>query len=259
MNIRIELEKLKNITSRNFKPILLGVVYGYPIYAYTEKNKQRAKKHVTITSLFHGNEQAGYFGLRVAIMLNIFSKFQNIKTTIIPIVNPTGASANTRQNIVFHNPNRGYFANEKNHILSDEGKLFISHKPWFKKVAKDTLISLHEDIDAKNPYVHINYSKKQNLHFEAIKQSWNSLSLMPMSDAEIVKQKLVTNPSYIVEPGRIENDLTGGSFEDYVILEKISYLAISTESPAHPSISTTVRKNLNFKYIENLLKSINNI
>lgn len=134
---------LKSI--KGYRQQSLGKVLDKPILLLTPQEKKQ-RPNLLVASGFHGNEQAGPFGILYFLQHHLV----NINLSFLPLVNPIGFDRNSREGHAGHNPNRGFDGSRR---LSDEGAILMQHDKLLRGLASDGFISLHEDPDKKTFHI----------------------------------------------------------------------------------------------------------
>lgn len=238
------LAGLKSV--RGYTQQTLGTVDGKPIILLTQKEK-KPRPNLLIVSGFHGNEQAGPFG--VLQFLNNYTT--NINLSFIPLVNPVGFDKNSRDGRAGHNPNRGF---DGSRPVSDEGKILLQHDKLLKSLASDGFISLHEDLDKKTFHIFTyEHSDKPSQFSESMRTCCSEYhdtstgmldtTVGALNDEEKGQLKHHQKIGDVVEePGLVFNDIDG-SYESYMHQSGIPFAA-TTETGGRIDFDMRVKANV---------------
>ena len=127
-----------------FKVDQFGEVSGYPMIGLS-KGYDLEKPCVYLSGGIHGDEPASVDSMLTLIKSGLLDQQANWR--IAPILNPTGVSAETRENENGIDLNRDFRDSKTAEILS--------YKRWLERQPPPTLsISLHEDYEAKGFYLY---------------------------------------------------------------------------------------------------------
>ncbi len=137
-----ELAKRKGFTATT-----LIEVKGYPILALRReaRNASPTRSRIYLSSGIHGDEPAGPLTIERLLIDDLLPA--DCDVTIIPLINPTGFEAQTRENSLGHDLNRD-FRFPKNPETSAL-KAFLEKQTPF-----DLSISLHEDWESSGFYLY---------------------------------------------------------------------------------------------------------
>jgi hypothetical protein len=126
----------------------LGLVGDKPIWFITDSVTDNELPNLLIVAGFHGEEKAGPWGL-----LEWLKGEHDIGANLsfIPIVNPAAFNLGKRYNTRNEKSNTGFVHGGQ---MSTEGKILWEHKDLMVSSSTDGMLSLHEDVDAKDYYVY---------------------------------------------------------------------------------------------------------
>lgn len=161
INSRLEFQKyLKLITKyahkRNFKIKELGKVNGLPIIVLTRKRIKDVPT-ILVSAGFHGDEIAGPLGIIYFLKHASPALLEQVNISFLPLISPSGFIQRTHLNEWGENPNRGYcphITEFKGETLSHEGRVLARFWPLLHELAKDGLLSLHEDSESDATYLY---------------------------------------------------------------------------------------------------------
>jgi hypothetical protein len=193
-----------------------------------------AKRTVCFIAGLHGNEKAGPLGA-LEFLKSGFHIPKNKKVIVIPLANPTGFEANTRENADKVDLNR-HFLDKK---LKDECKCL-----WdaIKDEKIDLLHTLHEDPDLSSFYCYFTHDQElaENLRELATKyfKIYDKSERKPLkSDASLYGDRIYEG--LIPLPHTVR-----GGIEDKVLLEYfVPYIV--TESPGQAELKKRIEFNKN--------------
>jgi hypothetical protein len=156
------VEMIRELTglakAKRFEIQTLGYLDSYPLILCRRQSKYKGAPRKMAAALFHGDEIGGTLGLIEFLKTTCMSELDTVNLSLLPMVNPTGCAAGTRENRWGENPNRGYKAGKEK--LSKEGKILLSHNKVLLRLATGGFISLHEDSDIKEGAFVYCYSHK---------------------------------------------------------------------------------------------------
>lgn len=197
----------------------LGSVDGYPILLLTP-NEHKTRPNILIASGFHGDEQAGPYGL-----LHFMRHHRvNANVSFLPLVNPTGMNKKQRNNSKNENPNRGFDGTQE---LSEEGKILLKHDKLLRKLASDGFLSLHEDPDKTTFYLYTYERRKSPGDFSETLRACGSKWLNDTSMGVLKNQE--SSSTKVLETGLVFNE-KDSSYESYLFQNGVPYAAC-TETP----------------------------
>ncbi|MDQ8185613.1 M14 family metallocarboxypeptidase [Pelagicoccus sp. SDUM812002] len=132
---------------RGFQLRTIGTVSKHSIYALSRNSASASQRpyRIYISSGIHGDEPAG--PLTIAHLLEEDLLPYDCDITLIPLINPTGFEARTRENAIGHDLNRD-FRYPKN-PESEAVKLFLEQIDPF-----DLSLALHEDWESTGFYLY---------------------------------------------------------------------------------------------------------
>ncbi len=237
-----ELKKLCHIHKIDIKIIgykdFKEIGQRYPIYRIIVNPK--AKNKICITAGVHGHEIAGPL-----CMLEIFSnpkKYFNRKISyqIYPCINPTSFDLRQRMN------SDGVDLNELTK-LSLHGKKYSEVKAFYDDIKywpMDIFLTLHEDVDLNEFYAYVFENKPEPIYRKIIER-WRT------SFNGILNKKTIYGDKVI--DGLIIN-IHDKSFEDHLYSNKMTRIAICTETPGLLPLENRIRMNIdNIKILSDYL------
>lgn len=214
------LKKVKHVAStKGFRVKHLGVGDGVSLVALVPK-KQNPGPHLLVVAGIHGDENAPPFGVLHYLRHVEGHTLQKANVSIIPVANPTGFRKYLRENMWGEKTNRNYFDDDK---ISREGKILKSKTKLLKRLGRDGVMTLHEDLDESTCYV---YTTKDN---DAKKLASSLLRVNIMF--------FRASPKYDVMLA--EHDT---SFEDWMERGGVPRVVV-TETPAKKDFDERVRAN----------------
>jgi hypothetical protein len=146
---------IKVAREKNFDIISLGEIDGWPMFLLEHYREKTTGPNVLIVSGFHGEEQAGPWGVLRYMELVPREVLHAVNLSFIPVVNPSGFRKGKRKNVFNESPNGGFRPEVEDDELSVEGKILMAHMGELKRLATDVFISLHEDGDMKEFYMYV--------------------------------------------------------------------------------------------------------
>jgi hypothetical protein len=147
-------KKLINIAAeKDLSLTPLGIVGGWPIWLVRSASPHSSKrKKVLVIAGFHGEEQAGPWGILKWLENYHKENYKGIDISLIPVVNPTGFNIKKRYNTWNEITNQGFCHEELGHLPSREGRILLDHWQRLYSCAMNGQISLHEDDTIKKEY-----------------------------------------------------------------------------------------------------------
>lgn len=126
-----------------------------PIYAIAHEVGATGPR-VLIAAGFHGNEQAGSWGVLRWLEGNVGPVLARAAVTILPMVNPTGFILDQRHNLWDEDPNRGFTHTVSGKFNgSKEGAVLMQHIQSLRARAQDGFLTVHENPHEHESYVHV--------------------------------------------------------------------------------------------------------
>ena len=119
--------------------------YELPVFTRSPANGIAPSAEVYVSAGVHGDEPGAPLAVLEALRKQEFS--DDIAWTIVPIVNPTGLAAKTRENAAGIDLNRDYGSAPK----SEETR---AHLAWLGDRRYDVAICLHEDYETDGAYLY---------------------------------------------------------------------------------------------------------
>jgi len=155
-------EELKDLARRKgFDVAEIANISGHPIIALTRNADRNPDKAASLylSSGVHGDEPAGPLAIRKLIECDLLPRSLNL--SILPLINPIGIEAQTRENGAGHDLNRDFRfpANPE----TQAAKRFIDALPPI-----DLSLCLHEDWESKGFYMYGISPHPNNLRFRQI-------------------------------------------------------------------------------------------
>jgi hypothetical protein len=130
--------------ARGFRADLLGEIAGVPLHAYV-RPAPAARAKLYLSSGVHGDEPAPPQALLELLRRDVFDN--HAEWYLVPLLNPTGFVASTRENAGGVDLNRDY-----RHPRSAE---ILAHTRWLAKQPRfDVTFCLHEDYEAAGFYLY---------------------------------------------------------------------------------------------------------
>ncbi len=148
-NIERYLERLRDAAFLSrFTEHTYGVVEGQPLRAYTRAAEGQAVARVYLSAGVHGDEPAGSLALLKLLRDRGFAP--EVDWHLVPLVNPLGLEAGTRENAQGIDRNRDYRAQSPTEVAR--------HIAWLQAHAPeggyDLSLLLHEDWEASGFYTY---------------------------------------------------------------------------------------------------------
>ena len=133
---------------RGFTPHELTQTSAGPVMGFTSAGKGR---HAYLSAGMHGDEPAGPLAALELLRSGFFNQDQ--RWTLCPALNPTGLTANARENAEGIDLNRDYLVRESKEVLA--------HAEWLEsRDSPQLFFSLHEDWESTGFYFYeINLGK----------------------------------------------------------------------------------------------------
>ncbi len=110
-----------------------------------QREGPEAAPHVYLSAGVHGDEPAGTMALLDLLQKKAFP--ESLSFTLLPMLNPSGMEAGTRENAEGIDLNRDYGRTAR----SEEVR---RHKKWMEGKRFDLALCLHEDVDASGSYLY---------------------------------------------------------------------------------------------------------
>ena len=224
------LKKIKQVaTEKGLKHRSLGDV-GDTELLLIEPAKKNKGKSILVVSGLHGDEQAGPFGVLRYLERVGENTLDSVNISLIPLLNPTGFRKRTRDNQWGEQTNRGYCKSKK---ISREGVLLKDSVDLLKNAAKDGLITLHEDPEAKSCYIYM-YKGKKSEELGDI--------LIGVDRMFFDQRRLSKEPGGEKIVNGIAWDCEDNSFEDWMNEQGVPIVA-TTETPGAVDFEERVQAN----------------
>jgi hypothetical protein len=186
----------------------LGNAGDLPILMVRPKSLIKGKKNIFITAGFHGDEIAGPWSLGTFLFRNGFKTY-DANVSIIPVVNPSGFSNETRYNQWNEVSNQGFVNSQA--TPSREGLVLLKNIEELKELGSDGFISLHENDRRKNFYFYMHAKKKPAALISKVSELGRSaFGLQPDGTYEDEREG-----KYTIENGCVFNKIDD-TFEDYM-------------------------------------------
>lgn len=151
-------KELMRITAqRSFWLKPLGYLDGYVMWLVRTRNVysfEHTDPKVLIVAGFHGEEQAGPWGILKWLREAPDSYISKYDISFIPIVNSYGFARNKRYGLSDKQTNVGFGPNARDCIPSPEGEILIQHIDILRPLAQNGFLSLHEDTTVKEYYLY---------------------------------------------------------------------------------------------------------
>jgi len=216
--------------SKKFNVKTLGYLDGYPLLLCQRIGSYHSKKTRLAAALFHGDEIASTMGIVKFLKTTSSSELDHLDLTLLPVVNPTGHSLGTRENIWGQDPNRGY--NGKKQDLPKEGAILLSHHKELVKSSQHGFLSLHEDSDIKEGAFAYCYSQQP----EGVQLAKDLLSIAHGHVGTVTNKTLLKlnkdnqGTVHSSHPGIVLDD-SMESFDDWMYGQQVTPVIV-TETPS---------------------------
>jgi Succinylglutamate desuccinylase / Aspartoacylase family len=147
-------QQLEALTGADWVSEEFGPVLGEPLPLLRPRLSVTADvPRLLIACGFHGEEPAGPWGLLE--FLKQWPVDGSVHLSLLPLVNATGFAAGTRFNRELQNPNRGFMPDLfPEDLLSVEGQLLVQRGALLQDLARDGILSCHEDSGVATTYVY---------------------------------------------------------------------------------------------------------
>ena len=234
-------------SGRAYTSLKLGDAFGHPIQLFYSQNKNKARKKISLTSLFHGDEIASMVALYELLNEGLLNQNDDLAISFIPIVNPTGFELNQRMNKLDENPNRGFDIGETK--ASVEGDILLKNSDLLFDLAKDGFLSLHEDCDVKDGIYVYTYEDDLNAPLGKSFLEINKDIMLPLNGNIIMNAEKAYKEDLIVD-GLVLNEFGDGTYEELLVINKQTAIAAVTETPSHSDVPFETRVKLNKNYIK---------
>jgi hypothetical protein len=132
--------------------IKMGEVFGWPLFLLGTPRMERPR--VLVAAGFHGEEQAGPWGLLHFLETAPVGLFIETHAFFLPLMNPSGFCKCRRCNDDGDSPNANYIHAREGEKLSAEGKALESSMYLLSGLAADGFMSLHEQGHSPGFYVY---------------------------------------------------------------------------------------------------------
>lgn len=209
-----------------------------PHFAYKPK-----KKKVLICAGFHGEEQAGPWGM--LRWLEDFNKenYKGIDISVLPCVNPTAFNRRTRYNTWGEISNQGFSHLELKQEPSSEGKILLRHIDRLYSLAMNGFLSLHEDIELKKEYYLYTFeSTKEPGQFTCgMLDTLSKWFEKPLNGASVTSDSRLATPPFVING--LVYKYCDGSLEDYMFHRGCNRVAVS-ETPGKARLDRRVDANV---------------
>jgi len=233
-----EMSRLSHFTSRLLQVSaekklwirVLGHVERHPIWFLRNFDGNRHGSRLLIIGGFHGEEQAGPFGILSwleAFDPNLYTK---VNLSFIPYVNPVGFNLNQRYNNDGEKSNCGFCHPESGDQPSKEGIILLKNFPLLKTSARQGFLSLHEDVTTTKTYLY-SFERTDELSGLTLQLRDTLTQFFPdLLDDEYVVTDARGKERALAKNGIVWR-LCDGSFEDYLFHEGTARCFV-TETPA---------------------------
>lgn len=171
--------------ARGFRADPLGVVAEIPLHAYVRPNPS-ARAKLYLSSGVHGDEPAPPQALLELLRRGVFD--ERAEWYLVPLLNPTGFIARTRENADGIDLNRDYRNPRSAEILA--------HTRWLARQPRfDATFCLHEDYEATGFYLYeVNTGELASLVPVMLDAA---RALGPIDPAEIIDGRAISAPGVI--------------------------------------------------------------
>jgi hypothetical protein len=240
-------KRLKTQADRlDYQILTLGDVGEHPLWLFHQPSALKRAKHVLIAAAFHGDEQAG----PMAILEFLEHKFDpkdypDLNISWLPLVNPTGYEANTRNNYLDQNPNRGFDPQDRH--PSKEGQLLLAQKELILKLSCNGFLSLHEDSDLN--YGFFLYISEPNLKPGRFTKTLLKApaGIKPVDPLDLLDLEKTSSGAYLVKQGLVFNEVEiDWAFEDFLYNSGNKYTAITETASGKLPLEERIRTQLEF-------------
>lgn len=186
MNVAKTISEIQSLLNQyEFESHILTKTNAGDVIAY-HKCHNPSLPYIHLSAGIHGDEPASTLALLEFLRIR---PSQKVNWLIVPLLNPAGMHANTRENPAGIDLNRDY-----QHSSSDEVK---AHIAWLNQMPVPQLhISLHEDWEATGFYFY-EINKSSNLSFISEKILQNVASILPIDQSPTIDDHLVHEPGWI--------------------------------------------------------------
>ena len=145
MDVNALLDRLRDAARRaGFVESCFGHREDFPLVAF-ERRSTQARARVYLSSGVHGDEPAGPMALLELLRRNSFR--DDVEYSILPVINPLGLQAGTRENGDGVDINRSYGPVP----TTPEAK---AHQSWLEDRRFDLAVCLHEDYEVQGFYLY---------------------------------------------------------------------------------------------------------
>jgi len=206
----------------------LGKVDGCDIYFCAPEKIDPDKKNLLVCGGFHGDEPAGCWSIIRFLETATAEELNGANIFFLPLVNPTGLMAGTRENNLGEDPNQGFCGNDGKKP-SREGKILINHLGKLVQAARDGAISMHEDIEFQQTYVWTYEPTQKPGAFT------RGLLAALAQYFPIFKGGMEHRGAVIEFTEGIGFNVADNSFENLLVENGVTHVATS-ETPAHESV-----------------------
>ncbi len=150
-------ELMKVSSERGFWLRPLGWLDGYVMWLVRTRGVysfEHIDPKVLIVAGFHGEEQAGPWGILRWLKEAPASYLEKYDASFIPIVNSYGFARKKRYGLSDMQTNTGFGPNGKDTPPSPEGEILIQNIDIIRPLAQNGCLSLHEDSTTKEYYLY---------------------------------------------------------------------------------------------------------
>jgi hypothetical protein len=240
--------KLNHLTKKS-----LGKIGGFPIL-YLERKVEKPSRRVLIAAGFHGDETAGPWGLLNFLESGSLKKFNSVKASFLPLINPTGMANGTSKNMFDKSPNSGFCHNKSNVTPSYEGRILLENIDMLRDF--DCFLSMHEDFEEYRSYLFtFENSKQPGIRTYKLRNVLGRY--FDLIEDEIIDKdgNVLLNATVVPEGGgHIKNGIAfgyhDGSFEDRLFHEGVPFTACTDTPEMEPF---ELRVEVNYKLILSVL------
>jgi hypothetical protein len=243
--IRKYIQELMRIASeRNFWLKPLGYLDGYVMWLVRTRqiySFEHVDPKVLIVSGFHGEEQAGPWGILKWMKEAPDSYLEKFDVSFIPIVNSYGFAKGKRYGLSNMQTNTGFGPNGKNDTPSPEGEILIKHMDIIRPLAQDGCLSLHEDITVREYYLYTSeHGPRPGLFTYRLKQEMKKYFPKAYDGVAYVDTKTMEEGPKCTN-GIVYNYFDG-SFEDWMFQLGVPKV-VATETPGKYQLKRRVAAN----------------
>jgi hypothetical protein len=220
--------------AKDFQVKSLGEVNGWPMFMATRYREKTRGPNVLVVSGFHGEEQAGPWGVLRYLEIVPNEVLSRVNLSLIPVVNPTGFREGRRGNDYGEEATNGGFRPEvEDSDRSAEGRILMSHLDELRHLAADGFLSLHEDGEEDEFYM---YAMEDGGPSDLT----NILLAVGVQHFGMLKDKKISAPGGGKTKDGLILNYHDGCFEDRLAAEGCAH-CYATETPMSAKIEDRIR------------------